>query len=193
MPKGGDDVRRRLQFAALKLFRKHGYEETTAAQIAAKAGVTERTFFRYFPDKREVLFDGDVAFTEALASAVRQAPSSLSLWNTLFHAFQAVKQIFVENRGFTLPRQRVIASHPALQERAVAKARVVTATLAAALIERGVPPSQANLAAQIGMATLSHAVATWFADDSVELGVHIAKAFHEVRDLAASGTDRANT
>src|SRR6202012_2239047 len=77
MPRNGDDVRKRLQLAALELFSKRGYEETTAAEIAAKAGVTERTFFRHFPDKREVLFDGDTAFIKALTSAVRHAPAEL--------------------------------------------------------------------------------------------------------------------
>ena len=72
MPRNGEEVRKRLQWAALELFREHGYEETTAAEIAAKAGVTERTFFRHFPDKREVLFDGDAAFIEALKTAVRE-------------------------------------------------------------------------------------------------------------------------
>jgi AcrR family transcriptional regulator len=74
MPRNGEEVRKRLQWAALELFRERGYEETTAAEIAAKSGVTERTFFRHFPDKREVLFDGDVAFSEAMTAAVRNAP-----------------------------------------------------------------------------------------------------------------------
>ncbi len=188
MPRNGEEVRRRLQLAALELYRKHGYEDTTAAEIAAKAGVTERTFFRHFRDKREVLFDGDTAFTEALASAVRHAPHSLGAWDTLFVAFNAVQHIFVENRPFTGPRQRVIDSHPALQERAVAKTRALTAALTTALGERGIPLPQANLAAQMGMAALSHAVATWFTDGSIELGEHIARAFDEVRDLSSSST-----
>jgi AcrR family transcriptional regulator len=187
MPRDREKVRRRLQLAALDLYRERGYEETTAAEIAARAGVTERTFFRHFPDKREVLFDGEAAFSEALTSAVRHAPPELSTWDTLFLAFNSVKQMFVENRPFTEPRQRVIASNPALQERAVAKTRALTAALAVALGERGVPALQANLAAQMGMATLSHAVATWFADNSIELGEHIVKAFEDVRDLSSSG------
>src|ERR1700742_1947849 len=154
MPRNGEVVRKRLQWAALELYRERGYEETTAAEIAARAGVTERTFFRHFPDKREVLFDGEAAFSEALTSAVRHAPPELGAWDTLFLAFNSVKQMFVENRPFTEPRQRVIASNPALQERAVAKTRALTAALALALGERGVPALQANLAAQMGMATL---------------------------------------
>ena len=186
MPRNGADVRKRLQLAALELFSERGYEETTAAEIAAKAGVTERTFFRHFPDKREVLFDGDTAFIEALTSAVRHAPPALGPWDTLFLAFNAVKQIFVENRPFTEPRQRVIASNPALQERAVAKTRSVIAAVASALCERGLTVPQANLVAQMGMATLSHGVSAWFNDGSIDLGEHIVRAFQEARDLSSS-------
>jgi AcrR family transcriptional regulator len=186
MPRNGEEVRKRLQWAALELFRERGYEETTAAEIAAKAGVTERTFFRHFPDKREVLFDGDTAFTEAVTTAVRSAPKTLGPWDALFFAFDSVKQMFIENRPFTEPRQRVIANNPALQERATAKTRSLTAAVASALCERGLTAPQANLAAQMGMATLSHGVSAWFNDGSIDLGEHIVKAFQEARDLSSS-------
>jgi AcrR family transcriptional regulator len=186
MPRNGEEVRKRLQWAALELFRERGYEETTAAEIATKAGVTERTFFRHFPDKREVLFDGDAAFTEAVTVAVRNAPKTLGPWDTLFFAFDSVKQMFVENRPFTEPRQRVIANSLALQERATAKTRSLTAAVASALCERGLTAPQANLAAQMGMAILSHGVAAWFNDGSIDLGEHIVRAFQEARDLSAS-------
>ena len=185
MPRSGNEVRRRLQLAALELYRDCGYEQTTAAQIAAKAGVTERTFFRHFPDKREVLFDGDAKFSDALTSAVRLAPPALGPWNTLFLAFRSVEHMFIENRSFSEPRQHVIASSPALQERALAKTRSLIAALTSALCERGVPSPTAQLAAQMSMATLSHAVAQWFADDRSDLGDHILRAFHDVRDLSA--------
>lgn len=186
MPRNGEEVRKRLQWAALELFRERGYEETTAAEIAAKAGVTERTFFRHFPDKREVLFDGDAAFTQAVTTAIWNAPKTLGPWDALFFAFDSVKQIFVENRPFTEPRQRVIASSPALQERATAKTRLLTAAVASALCERGLTVPQANLAAQMGMATLSHGVSAWFNNGSIELGEHIVRAFQEARDLSSS-------
>ena len=193
MPRDGSEVRKRLQLAALELYRDRGYEQTTAADIAAKAGVTERTFFRHFPDKREVLFDGDAVFSDALTSAVRHAPPALGPWDTLFLAFRSVEQMFVENRPFSEPRQRVIASCSALQERAMAKTRFVIAALTSALSERGVPAHQASLAAQMGMATLSHAVAAWFDDDSSDLGEHIVRVFHDVRDLSSSSSELVNS
>ena len=188
MPRDGKEVRRRLQLAALELYRDRGYEQTTAADISVRAGVTERTFFRHFPDKREVLFDGDAAFIDALTSAMRNATRALGPWDTLLLAFRSVERMFVENRPFSEPRQRVIASSPALQERAMAKTRSVIAALASTLRERGVADHQAKLAAQIGMAALSHAVATWFDDDSSDLGDHIVRAFDEVRDLSSPGS-----
>lgn len=186
MPRNGEEVRKLLQWAALELFREHGYDEITAADIAVKAGVTERTFFRHFPDKREVLFDGDAAFAEALTKAVRNAPETLGPWDTLFFAFDSVKQTFVENRPFTEPRQRVIASSPALQERAMAKTRSLVVAVTSALGERGVAVPQASLAAWMGMATLSYAVAAWFNDSSIDLGEHIIRAFQEAHDLSSS-------
>ncbi len=186
MPRNGEEVRRRLQLAALELYRERGYEQTTATEIAAKAGVTERTFFRHFPDKREVLFDGEATFGDALTSAVRNAPPALGPWDTLFRAFRSVEHIFLENRPLSEPRRRIIASSPALQERELAKARSLIASLASALCERGVPGHQATLAAQMGMAALSHAFATWLDEGSRDLGEHIVRAFHEVRDLSSS-------
>ena len=193
MPRNREEVRKRLQWAALELFRERGYEETTAAEIAAKAGVTERTFFRHFPDKREVLFDGGAAFIEAVTAAVRNAPKTLGPWDAMFFAFDSVKQMFVENRPFTEPRQRVIASNAALQERAPDKSRALIAAVASALCERGLTVPQANLAAQMGMATLSHGVSAWFKDGSIDLGEHIVRAFQEARNLSSSSNPAIST
>ena len=103
----------------------------------------------------------------------------------------AVKQMFVENRPFTEPRQHVIASSPALQERASAKTRSLIGAVASALGERGLPAPQANLAAQMGMATLSHGVAAWFHDASIDLGEQIARAFQEANELSLFRTPKA--
>ena len=70
-----------------------------------------------------------------------------------------------------------------------AKSRMLIEALASALHERGVSDRQALLAAQVGMATLSHAVAAWFEDDSTDLGEYIVRAFQEVRDLSSSGPE----
>jgi AcrR family transcriptional regulator len=184
MPRDGEKVRRSLQQAALELYGERGYEQTTAAEIAAKAGVTERTFFRHFADKREVLFDGENALCDLLTSAVHDAPAELEPWETLFRAFRSAEYLFVENRAFSEPRHRIIESNPALQERALAKTRSLIAGLCSALVDRGVPRHTALLVAQMGMAALSHAVACWFDAAASDLDDHLVQAFRKVRDLS---------
>jgi AcrR family transcriptional regulator len=184
MPRDAEKVRRRLQEAALKLFDSHGYEETTAADIAAEAGVTQRTFFRHFSDKREVLFSGEDDFIKALQSAVINVSQDLGPLEALFHAFPSVEPLFVKNRPFTAPRQRIIAGHPALQERAQTKTRAVMSALESAFRQRGVPDRAASLAAQVGMAAIGHAVADWLESGSTDLGVYVEQAFKELRDLS---------
>src|SRR5579863_7498925 len=107
MPRSGDDARRRLRQAALELFGERGYEATTTAEIAARAGVTERTFFRHFPDKREALFDGEAAFRDALRDAVLAAPATASPIQALLRAFASVEPMLAENRPFAEARHAV--------------------------------------------------------------------------------------
>ena len=185
MPRDARKVRRRLQFAALELFRDGGYELTTAAEIAARAGVTERTFFRHFPDKREVLFDGEALSGDALTQALRDVPGALGPWEAMFSAFRALEPLLVENRSFAEPRQRIIDSSPALKERELAKVRALVGDLTSALVERGVPSAKAGLAAQVGMVALGHAIAAWL-DGAGELDHHLVRAFQAVRELAVS-------
>lgn len=186
MPRDAEKVRRRLQEAALKLFEARGYDQVTAADIAAEAGVTQRTFFRHFPDKREVLFGGEDVFIDALKQAVTSAAAELGPRETLRHAFRSVEPLFIENRSFSAPRQRIIARYPALQERAQTKLRDVMAALTSALRDRGVSDRSASLAAQIGMAVMSQAVAAWFESGSGDLDTHVEQAFQDVRDFSAS-------
>lgn len=183
MPRDAEKIRRRLQEVALKLYETRGYEATTAADIAAEAGVTQRTFFRHFPDKREVLFSGEDEYINTLTNAVLDAPPELGPLEALFHAFPAVEPLFAKNRPFTAPRQRIIADNPTLQERAQTKTRVVVSALASAFRQRGVPDKAASLAAQVGMAALGHAVAAWFANESIALHVYVEQAFEELRAL----------
>ena len=187
MPRDKEKVRRRLQDAALELYQERGYDATTTAEIAVKAGVTERTFFRHFPDKREVLFNGDAALSAVLVDAVGDAPHGLSPWQTLLHAFRAAEPLFIENRPSYEPRRRVIAGSPALQERELAKVGTLTAVLAGALHRRGVADRAATLAAQIGLAALGYAVSTWIDEGPDDLGNHLTQAFSDARALSSEG------
>jgi len=184
MPRSGKEARRRLQQAALELFQQQGYDATTAAEIAAKAGVTERTFFRHFADKREALFDGEEAFRDALAEAVRACPEEFGPMEALLHAFCSVELLLQQNRPFSEPRHKVIAQTPALQERVLTKTAGLIAALSAALRRRGVDESLAALASQVGMAAFSHAARAWLDDPATDLGTHLTRAYAEVQRLS---------
>src|SRR5487761_2310179 len=107
MPRSGKEARERLVRAALELFLERGFDQTTAAEIAARAGVTERTFFRHFPDKREVLFDGQDILGTALSAAIGKAPPELPPMETLHRAFASITEMLERNRPYSEPRQRV--------------------------------------------------------------------------------------
>jgi AcrR family transcriptional regulator len=193
MPRDAKKMRRRLQEAALKLFQTQGYDQTTAADIAAEAEVTQRTFFRHFSDKREVLFGGEEVFIDTLTKAISKASPDLGPWDVLLHAFRSAEPLFIENRSFSAPRQVIIASHPALQERAQTKIRAVISALARALRQRGVPERLASLAAHVGMAALNHGVAAWFQSGASDLRPYVEQAFRDVRDLSSGALDTPPT
>ena len=184
MPRNSEPARRRLQQATLELFRERGYDATTTAEIAARAGVTERTFFRHFPDKREALFDGEEAFRDALTDAVARAPEGLGPMDALLCAFRSVEPLLERNRPFTEPRQEIIARTPALQERVLTKTANLIGALAAALVRRGNDDGLATLAAQVGMAALGYAATAWFNDPRPGLDTHLRRAFETLRHLS---------
>jgi AcrR family transcriptional regulator len=186
MPRNGDDARRRLQDAALQLYRERGYERTTTAEIAAHAGVTERTYFRHFADKREVLFEEDPRLRPALTRGVAGAPGGLAPLEVLLATLRSIGPLLEENRGFTAPRLAIIAGAPPLRERAEAKTAALTALLAEALRARGVEGKLATLAAQTGMAAFSYAARGWFEDPSASFETHLDRAFQALRGLSAA-------
>ena len=187
MAENDDSVRGRLQQAALQLFRERGYDRTTAAEIAAQAGVTERTFFRHFTDKREVLFDGEAILRAALTGAIADAPSGPGPLDTLFQAFRSVLSLLVDNRPYSEPRQVVISATPALQERELAKVAALADALAAALKARGVADLQADLAARIGMAAFTHATIAWLDGSEPDLAERLDLTLSELKRLIAQG------
>ena len=188
MPRSGAEARRRLQQAALELYRERGFEQTTTAEIAARAGVNERTYFRHFPDKREVLFDGEADLRAELMQAVTEAPDGLQPLEILLCAFRKAGRILEENRPFSEPRLEVIAATPALRERELAKAASLTDAVAEALRQRGVAGRLASLAAQAGWATFHQAAQSWIDDPSQSLDAHLSRAFDDLRALSSTAT-----
>jgi len=188
VPRSGAEARRRLRQAALELYLERGFEATTAAEIAARAGVNERTFFRHFPDKREVLFDGEADLRATLARAVVEAPEGLEPFEVLLHAFGEPAGNLEANRPFSEPRWEVIAATPALRERELAKHAALVETVAEALRQRGVDAGSADLAARTGWAAYLHAVHVWIDDPARSLSVHLQQAFDDLRVLAMAGS-----
>lgn len=183
MARSAGNLRVRLQQAALELFRERGYERTSAAEIAARVGVTERTFFRQFADKREVLFEGEAVLRTALTASVAEAADGLGPLDTLFHAFGSVAPLLEENRPFAKPRHEIVSRTPALHERETAKLAALADALAVALRERGVEESRAVLAARTGMAAFAHATVSWLDDPRPGLGERLERTRRELATL----------
>jgi AcrR family transcriptional regulator len=159
------DTRARLQAAALELFVDRGYDETTAGDIAEAAGVTERTFFRHFADKREVLFDGQQFFSTAFLDGIRTAGPDDPPLAIVASSLEGAATFFpLERRDWSRGRQAVIDAHPALQERELLKLSGLAVELAAALRDHGVDEPDATLAAQSCLTVFGVSFAAWIAD-----------------------------
>ena len=127
------NARGRLEQAALELYGERGFEQTTVAEIAARAGLTERTFFRHFADKREVLFGGAGALQELLVSTVASAPDSAAPIDAVAAALEAAGAVLQERRDYARQRQAIIAANAELQERELIKLASLAAAIADAL------------------------------------------------------------
>ena len=148
------DARGRLTQAAIELYVARGFEQTTVAEIAKAAGLTERTFFRYFSDKREVLFWGAAALQDLLVDTVTEAPPSEPPIAVIARAIEAAGALFEERREGARLRQSVIAANAELQERELIKLSQLASAMAEALRERGVHEPAASLSAEAGIAVL---------------------------------------
>jgi AcrR family transcriptional regulator len=160
-------ARERLQKAALELFSSKGFEVTTAAEIAQTAGLTERTFFRHFSDKREVLFAGQDDFTRPFLAGVESAPQGATPLEVVASAVLGAADFFpAEKRPYSRMRQTVIVANPELQERELLKLASLASTLAAALRDRGVPEPAATLTAESGVTVFRVSFELWLADET---------------------------
>jgi AcrR family transcriptional regulator len=172
-----------LREAALELYLDRGFDATTTAQIAERAGVTERTYFRHFADKREVLFGGEIELRTIMADAITSAPAGLAPLPLVIGAYTAAVPLLVKNRPIAERRARVIAVTPSLQERAHGKVVALLDALVAVLVARGIPEPTARLAAHVGAAVFERASRAWRDDPALDLGDLIHSAADEVRSL----------
>lgn len=178
------DARGRMIRAAMDLFAERGFEQTTAGDIAERAGVTERTFFRHFADKREVLFDGSRTLERTAYDAILAAPADTSPLDAALAGMVAGGALLEEIRDHAVRRSKIVAANPGLQERELLKLAAMTDTTAGALRERGVTEPTASLAAHSAVTVFHVAFAQWIsADKPPAFAVCVAEAAAALRAL----------
>ena len=170
MTRWGPDAKGRLMQSALELYAKRGYDQTTVAEIAERSGLTERTFFRHFADKKEVLFAGSNNLRDLLVTAVAGAPSSAAPLEAVTAGLLAASVVFSEERrDYARRRQAIIAANAELRERELIKLAALASAIADTLRRRGVPDPAASLSAEAGIAVFRVAFERWV-DAHTELG-----------------------
>jgi AcrR family transcriptional regulator len=182
------DAESRFRAAAIELFGEIGYEQTTVAAIAERAGLTARTFFRYFADKREVLFNGSERLQQTMVDALAQAPAEASAIDAIAEALTKAGDFFDDDRRpFARLRSTVITANMDLRERELIKLATLSAALAQALRERRVGEPDASLAAEAGIAVFRVAFAQWVGEsERRDYGGIVKESLARLRTLTAS-------
>jgi AcrR family transcriptional regulator len=180
------DSRGRLERAALELYGERGFEQTTVAEIAKRAGLTERTFFRHFADKREVLFAGAGSLQDLLVSTLASTPDSAAPIDAVAAALEAAGALLQERREYSRQRQAVIAANADLQERELIKLASLASALASTLRQRGVREPAASLAADAGIAVFRIAFERWISETNQrDLPQLIRESLDELKAVTA--------
>ena len=180
------DARGRLERAAMELYVERGFDQTTVAEIAAAAGLTERTFFRHFADKREVLFSGAVQLQEFLVKTLASAPESATPIDAVAAAFEAAGALLQERRDFAWQRQAIIDANAELRERELIKLASLAAAIAGTLRQRGVADLAASLAAEAGIAVFRIGFERWVSETGqADLPQLIRESLDELKAVTA--------
>jgi AcrR family transcriptional regulator len=179
-------AKERLQHAAIALFLERGYEQTTVQDIAAATGLTERTFFRHFADKREVLFHGQDEYQATFLRGAASAPDDATPFELAVAAITAASGFFPDDRRpWSRQRQTVIDANPALLERELLKRSALGDALTAAFAVRGVDEADARIAAETGVTAFHLAFRAWIAPgEDRSLGVVQQDVLARMRALA---------
>ena len=184
------DARGRLEKAAMELFQERGYESTTVEEIAARAGLTERTFFRYFADKREVLFSGSKELEKSIVLRIESAPREASPLDAVAAAFEAAGAELQDRRElhFVRARHALVTRHADIQERELIKLASLAMAVTRALRARGVSEPAASLAAEAGIAVFKVGFERWVSERKPrDLAANIRAAVDVLRAVAAEG------
>jgi AcrR family transcriptional regulator len=180
------DASGRLRAAAMQLYVERGFEQTTVAEIAQRAGLTARTFFRYFADKREVLFDGSATLQEHLVLTLRATPGTGTPMQAVAAALDEAAAVLGTRRDFARQRHSVIMANAELRERELIKMASLSAALADGLRGRGVPEPDASLAAEAGIVVLRVAFERWVNEpDGADLAQNMREALDRLRTVTA--------
>jgi|SRR6185437_12726510 len=180
------DARGRLELAALALYLERGFEQTTVAQIAERAGLAERTFFRHYADKREVLFGGSAELQTRLVTAVAEAPAEAAPIDAVKVGLDVIGGALQGRFEHARKRHRVIRANPELLERELIKLAALATALAEALEQRGVPQLTANLAAEAGIAAFKIGFNRWIsAAKEQDLALLMRDSLDELRAVTA--------
>lgn len=183
------NARGRLAQAALNLYAEQGFDQTTVAQIATRAGLTERTFFRHFADKREVLFYGTEIVREQLVRAVADAPASATPMEAVSAALETMGAFLQENPERVRIRDAVVSAHADLRERELIKLAGLATAMTGALGDRGIPAPAAGLAAETGIAVFKVAFAHWINEPGQQDLLAILRiSMEELRTVLAERT-----
>ena len=189
MPRWKPDAVDRLQSAALELFGEQGFERTTVAEIAQRAGLTQRTFFNHFADKREVLFGLSAELQREVVQGIAAGDDTLPPFDAVLRALKVVADKLLEDRRAAVTRRHaVLAANPELQERELSKNAVLTGAIAAVLEKRGCDPETAFLAAGAAMLAQQAAFRRWTVPDETRpLRDLLSEAVHSLRTTALRG------
>ena len=176
----------RLQEAALALYDERGFDQTSVEEIAERAGLTKRTFFRHFSDKREVLFGGGAMAEGQFVAAVREAPPAAGALDAVSYGLNVLAAGFDEEGEQAARRFRIVRASPQLWERQLIKFATLAEAVARALRGRGVGDPAAILAAESGITALRVASDRWVADTKDKpLRQLVAEALSELRSVAS--------
>ncbi|QXG77699.1 TetR/AcrR family transcriptional regulator [Modestobacter sp. L9-4] len=176
------DARGRLQQAAMSLYLERGFDDVTVAEIAETAGLTKRTFFRHFADKREVFFSGAQLFEAGVLASVEQAAEDASPMDAVIGAFAAAGAQLAEYADFQRQRRALIASSTDLQERELVKMADLAGRVVEVLLRRGAGSDQARLAAHTGVAVFTVAYDRWVDEGATaDLPALVRRTLEELR------------